>query len=259
MNFKKHNFGSDTLGRIYVERGSEVGVLLVHSYTSTPYEFIDLIDYLTSRNITVLAPRIAGHGTTPQDLALSTINDWKNSVLNSFLFLRPRVKKIFIIGSSFGGNLTFDLAATTGEKIDGIISLGTPIRLRWQRLFKLALYTYGWFKKNQKKRRHHFKSEYMEQEQIIYTVMPIPSLRRFFKFISQYTIPILNSVIVPTLIIQSSDDRIVDPLSAFYLHEHLGSDDKRILWVNSRHHTLATDDKRWLIYRSILRFINSFE
>lgn len=257
MIARSHNLKSDASGRIFIERGRSVGVLLLHSYTSTPYEFIDLIDYLTSKNITVLAPRLPGHGTNPDDLAKVTIVDWQDTVNNSFNFLRGRVDRVFIIGSSFGGNLMFNLASRTLEKIDGIVSLGTPVRLRWQRIFKLSLYTYGWFKKYQKKRRHYFKSEYMEQEQIIYSVMPIPSIRLFFKFVKHHTIPNLRSVLVPTLIIQSNEDRIVDPLSAIYLHEHLGAKDKRILWVNSKHHTLATDDKRWLIYRSILRFIAS--
>ena len=82
----------------------------------------------------------------------------------------------------------------------------------------------------------------------VYPVMPVKSLRRFFHFIKKITIPSLKNIKVPTLIIQSSADKIVSPDSAQYLHEHLGSEDKRVLMVNGSGHTLAVDEKRGLIY-----------
>ncbi len=240
---------------IYFPRNSEVGVLLLHSYTSTPYEFYDLAKYLADKGLTVLAPTIAGHGTTPEDLAKTTIADWQQSAEDAYLFLKQKAKKVFVVGSSFGGNLAFHLATKFSNPLAGVVSMGTPIKVRWEKAFKLAIYTYGWFKKNQKKRRADYKLIYLNQEQVVYPVMPVPSLRRFFSFIHKITIPSLKNIKAPTLIIQSSADKIVDPRSAQYLHEHLGSEDKRVLWVNGHHHALAIDEKRGLIYKAIYRFV----
>ena len=285
---------------IFYPRSGESGVLLLHSFTSTPYEFSDLARYLAEKNLTVYAPILAGHGLKPDDLAKTTINEWQESAEHAYLFLKQHAKKIFVVGSSFGGNLAFYLAKKFNNPLAGVVSMGTPIKVRWQKMFKLALYTYGWFKKYQKKRRADYKLMYLDQEQVVYPallkhkavlnsniaekklnflkffsnqkklkftknlmlqkcgvypVMPIPSLRRFFNFIKQITIPSLEQIKAPTLIIQSSTDRIVSPASAQYLHEHLGSNDKRILWVNGSQHTLAVDDKRGLIYKAIYRFI----
>ena len=240
---------------IYFPRNSEVGVLLLHSYTSTPYEFYDLAKYLADKGLTVLAPTIAGHGTTPEDLAKTTIEDWQQSAEDAYLFLKQKAKKIFVVGSSFGGNLAFHLANKFHNPLAGVVSMGTPIKVRWEKFFKFSLATYGWLKKNQKKRRVDYKLMYFDQEQVAYPVMPVESLRRMFTFIKKITVPSLKDIKAPTLIIQSSADRIVNPISAQYIHEHLGSVDKRVLWVNGNHHTLAVDEKRGLIYKAIYRFI----
>lgn len=254
----KNLAGKDLLNSdkaIYFPRNSEVGVLLLHSYTSTPYEFCDLARYLADKGITVFAPTIAGHGTSPEDLAKTTIEQWQKSAEEAYLFLKTKAKKVFVVGSSFGGNLAFHLATKFHNPLAGIVSMGTPINIRWQKIFRVGLYTLGYFKKNQKKRRADYKLMYIDQEQVVYPVMPVLSLRRFFHFIKKITIPSLKNIKVPTLIIQSSTDRIVNPNSAQYLHEHLGSSDKRILWVNGSGHALAIDDKRGLIYKAIYRFI----
>jgi len=73
---------------IFFPRSSDVGVLLLHSYTSTPYEFADLAMYLADKDITAYVPTIAGHGTTPDDLAKTTIDDWQKSAEDAYLFLK---------------------------------------------------------------------------------------------------------------------------------------------------------------------------
>lgn len=240
---------------IYFPRSSDVGVLLLHSYTSTPYEFVDLSRYLADRGITVYAPTIAGHGTVVEDLENTTIEEWQESAEEAYLYLKQKTKKVFVVGSSFGGNLAFHLATKFTNPVAGVVSMGTPINVHWQKFFKLSLYTYGLLKKNQKKHRSHYNLMYINQEQVVYPVMPTKSLRRFFYLIQKITIPSLESIKVPTLIIQSNADRIVNPNSALYLHEHLGSLDKRILWVNGNNHALAADEKKGLIFKAIFRFI----
>ena len=243
---------------IYLPRSQEVGVLLFHSFTSTPYEFCDLAQYLADKVLTVYAPKIAGHGTSPKDLAQVTLQDWEQSAENAYNFLTQKVNKIFIVGSSFGGNLAFYLASKYNNPLGGVISMGTPIKIKWQKIVKARAYTYGLFKQYYKKRKSNYvyKLLLVDQEQIVYPVIPISSLRRLFSFIKKHTIPNLKDIKSPTLIIQSSADKVVNPNSAQFIHENLGSEDKRILWINGCSHALAIDEKRWVIYKSIYRFIS---
>ena len=241
---------------IFIDKNSEVGVLLLHSYTSTPYEMKDLANYLSDKGITIYAPLIAGHGTTPEDLAKVTIEDWQTSVEDAYLLLKEKCKKVFVIGSSFGGNLAFHLATKFTNPLSGVVSMGTPIKVFWQKSFLAGLYTYGLLKKNQKKHRRDYHFTFDDIDQVVYPVMPVKSLRRFFHFFRKITPRSLPKIKAPTLIIQSSHEKIVNPDSAQYIHEKLGSQNKRILWMNGSTHALTITEKRGLIFNTIYHFIS---
>lgn len=249
---QKKNFAS---APIFIERQSKVGALLLHGFTATPYEVRELAQYLAERQITVFAPLLAGHGTKPEDLAKTNILDWQKSVEEAYLFLKQKAEKVFVVGNSFGGNLAFHLAAKFNNPLSGVISLGTPIKVRWEKFLKLGLYTYGLFKKNQKKRHYDYQLVYGASTQVAYPVMPTSSVRNLFYFIRKITIPSLPKIFSPTLIIQSNQDYLVDPKSAQYLHEKLAALDKRILWMNGSTHPLTTDEKRRIIFEAVYKFI----
>jgi esterase/lipase len=60
-----------TAGRPFLVRGSfrKPAILLIHGYLAAPAEVRSLALYLGGRGFTVYAPRLKGHGTSPEDLA----------------------------------------------------------------------------------------------------------------------------------------------------------------------------------------------
>lgn len=242
---------------IYIPRSSAVGVLLLHGFTSSPREFLDMAKFLASKNISVYVPAIAGHATTPEDLAKTTIGEWQSSVEDAYVMLKKQVDKVYIIGSSFGGNLAFDLAYKFSDSISGIVSLGTPIKVR-RHGFKIFLaYTLGYIKKYQRKLAGDYRVLPPYDKAIYYAHMPVKSIKLFFIFIKKYTIPNLNKITSPALIIQSQSDHTVRPNSAKTIHSNLGSANKKILWINTHNHTLALDKNRGEVYKAVLDFVLS--
>lgn len=241
---------------IFIDRQSEVGVLLLHGFTSSPHQFRELADHLASKGLTVYAPVIAGHGTTPADLLATTINDWKNSVAAAYQKLAAVTQRQFIIGNSFGGNLGLYLAKDR-TSIIGLISLGTPIFLRFQILIKLRIYTYGWLKKYYRKPRRVYQIDYTDRsDEVTYPLIPVRALKNFLRFIQDETKPSLSLIKTPTLIMQASIDPVVHPKSAPYLHEHLGAECKQIFWFDSDRHTLIDDHRRQELFERMDRFID---
>jgi len=53
--------------------GGEVGCLLVHGFSGSPPEMQPMGDYLAGKGLTVLGVRLAGHGTSPEDMATTTL------------------------------------------------------------------------------------------------------------------------------------------------------------------------------------------
>lgn len=243
-------------GPFFFNKKSKVGILLLHGFTGTPYQFKDLGKYLSQKGFTVYAPLIVGHGTSPRDLMETTAEDWKESAKKACLQLKKKVQKIIIIGNSFGGNLAFYLAREFDDSLAGIISLGTPIRLKFQRIIKLRLFLYGWLKKYYRKPQRAYKIDYTDMmDEVTYPVIPVKSLKEFFKFLETETISNLGKVKTPTLIVHASIDPVVDSKSAIYIHQHLGSDYKRIYWFNSNQHVITFDKKPQRLFQQIYDFI----
>lgn len=240
----------------FFNNSKKTGVLLLHGFTSTPYQFQELGSYLSDRGLTVYAPLIAGHGTCPEDLKNTSPEEWKESVERAYSLLKEKVDEVVIIGNSFGGNLAFYLAKKTGNDPKGIISLGTPIKLTFGWFIKLRLYLYGWMKEYYKKATKVYHIDYTDmKDEVTYSLIPIKSLRDFLRFLKEETIPNLKKVKVPTLAIHANTDLVVSPKSAKYIYENIGSTDKEIYWFKTTHHVVMNDDKKEQLFETIYDFI----
>lgn len=241
---------------LFINKESDVGVLQLHGFTSTPHQFRECSQYLVRRGYTVYTPLVAGHGTSPRELAKTTARDWTRSAEEALQFLRRHVQQVIVIGNSFGGNLAFWLAHKFPQAIRGVVSLGTPIVLRWQRFIYFRVYTYGWFKTYYRKLGRDYKIDYIDlSDEVSYPVIPVVSLKEFLRFIRRTTMPMLPDVRVPTLMIQADRDPVVHPKSAQFIHEHLGSDYKKVYWLNGRYHTLPDIDRREEVFHKVDAFI----
>jgi carboxylesterase len=113
-------------GTFYFE-GSEVGCLLIHGFTGTPQNIRPLGDFLARRGLTVLAPRLAGHGTTVDEFAQTGPQDWIATVESGLDQLKRSCSSVFAIGISMGGTLALHLAATHPTDVAGIGCINAPV------------------------------------------------------------------------------------------------------------------------------------
>ena len=76
-------------GKPFLLEGNEVGVLLSHGFTGTASCMRSLGEYLhQTEGWTVAGVRLKGHGETPAAMALSTAQDWIDSVEEGLQLLR---------------------------------------------------------------------------------------------------------------------------------------------------------------------------
>jgi carboxylesterase len=107
--------------------GGEVGCVCTHGFTASPEEVRWLSEYLHARGLTVFAPRLAGHGTDPEVMAMQHWIDWYESELDAIALLRQRCRKVFAAGLSMGGLLSL-LAGASGL-VDGVVAMAAPLDL----------------------------------------------------------------------------------------------------------------------------------
>lgn len=241
---------------IFIDKKAKIGVLMLHGFTSTPYQFREMAKYMADKGLTIYAPLIAGHGTSPADLKETTSEDWKKSVKAAYLKLKGETDKIVIVGNSFGGNLAFWLAKHFNNSVAGVVSLGTPITLRYQWIIKARYYLYGWAKEYYQKPKRIYKTDYTDMvDEVTYPAIPIKSVKEFLDFLKNETIPNLKKITVPTFIIHANIDPVVNPESAAYIHQHLGSTHKMIYFFDSNQHVVFNDKRKEELFHRIYNFI----
>ncbi len=106
----------------------EVGVVLLHGFTGTPYEVRYLGDQLARAGHTVRAPLLPGHGTSIEDLDRTTWEDWAEHVERAVDALRVRCPRVAIVGQSLGGLLALHVASRRRD-IAAVASLAAPLWL----------------------------------------------------------------------------------------------------------------------------------
>jgi esterase/lipase len=253
---KPRHIGAPTL---YRRLRAKTGVLLVHGYMAAPEEVRPLAEYLHQRGYTVFTPRLRGHGTSPEDLALRTWEDWLQSVERGYLVLANSCKDVVLGGFSVGAGLALFAATNLLYKVRAVFAINCAMRLR-RRSARLAPAVVLWNKLVDKlvkdDGRRHFVPNEPENPHINYLRNPISGVKELMELMDELSRRI-DRVNVPALLIQSSDDPVVNPEGSKRIYEGLGSQDKELIMFNSDRHGILRGDVSERVFARVLEFLDT--
>ncbi len=104
------------------------GILLLHGFSGSPREMALLAEALAATGWMVSVARLAGHGTSPEELARVTWPEWVASASEAYLELQRRCRRVAFVGLSMGGALALHLAASQSPA--AVVTISTPMRVR---------------------------------------------------------------------------------------------------------------------------------
>jgi len=238
----------------FIRFKGETGVLLIHGFTRSCRHLIELNNYLLKNNISVVSPRLAGHGTALEDLMQTNCYDWLKSAEEGLKTMRRKVKNVYVLGDSFGGNLAINIAAE--KEIAGLILIGAPVHIKNEILIKTLLPPVKLIRKyyNKSRLRHTIFGQFTETGS--YSKVPLHNLKQLLKFINEETSKNLPKIYTPTLIIQATHDQIVNKKSAELIYNNISSEKKETFFIKSKSHALLADnDVKFDIFKKIYEFI----
>lgn len=234
---------------------SRVGVLCIHGFTGSPWDFRELGSFLSKQGFWVAAPLLAGHGTSPEDLAKTKWQDWYDSAEKAYFSLAKKCPKIFVVGISLGANLGFLLAEK--HSLAGVISIGgiSQINQKFHLFALLGKILWPFFP--------YYKKGYHEgrlpQETIArrvgYKVIPLRAVPDVIK-VKKLMVNILPKITCPALLIQAKSDHAVAKNNLQFLQERLGSKNKRILEYDAYHVVIVDPKVKKEVNKEILNFIS---
>lgn len=220
------------------------GVVLIHGYMAAPEEVRPLAESLYRRGFSVYAPRLRGHGTAPEDLAERTWEEWYDSVNRGLIIMKHLVPHVSIAGFSTGAGLALLQAARKPHAFDSLISISAPLRLQnIASRFSSTVDVWNNFLKKVKveKGRMEFISNTPENPDINYHRNPIHGIHQLGQLMDTVRKNIAD-ITIPALIIQGSEDPVVNPKSADEVFQSLSSEQKELVRIHSKRHGIVRGD-----------------
>jgi carboxylesterase len=241
----------------FVIKKGPVGCLLIHGFTGATHEMRQLGDYLAERDITVMAPCIAGHGTRVEDLNETRWPDWYASARAALDELKGMCETVFVGGLSMGGLQTLHLA-THDRDVRGFLCFAAPVYVRnWKlQLFEpvmrntplLKVYRYD------KGIADDIKDKEAIKTHVSYDKTPTACVLSLVDYMNHVKAD-LGEIKAPILIFQAREDHTVHPGNAEVIFKAVGSQDKQIVMLDNSYHVITVDFDKQTVFEKSYEFI----
>lgn len=233
---------------------NSVGVLLLHGFTSSLKTVDGLVPYLEKHKIPVSMPILRGHGTEYTDMVGTTSRDWYDDGERALLKLAKKVDKVIIVGLSMGGLVAIDLGIHHSDKVAAVVNVATALRFA-DPLSGLtpviSNFIDFWPSPNAYNSKECAKANKNYPK---FSTKAFSSLYHYAREI-EMRLPRLK---VPTLVLQSKKDQIIDPKAAQIIYDKVGSGHRDICWLEKSGHEMMQDLERKKVFSRIEKYVLQF-
>ena len=235
----------------------KAGIVLAHGYLAAPYEVRRLAEYFFKRGYAVYGVRLAGHGTSPADLAQISWSDWYDSFNRGYAVMKSLTENIIVGGFSTGGCMALIAAARKGFKVQSCFSISAPLQLKNYgiRLAPSIVTLNSMLKRIGRSRADwEYVDNEPENRHINYFRNPLTGVRELVAVMDEME-RVLPDIQVPTIIVQGSKDTVVNAVSAQMIFDKLGTRHKEMTLFERDRHGILNGEGREDIFERICSFL----
>jgi carboxylesterase len=232
-----------------VEAGT-TGALVLHGFTGSPASTRPWAQHLAEAGLSVIAPRLPGHGTRWQDLNRTRWPEWYGEVDAAFGRLRGRCPQVFVMGLSMGACLALRLAERHGSAVAGLVVVNpslttTDPRARFSGILSRILPSVPGIVDDIK------RPGVTEGGYARLPTRAFHSLRELWKV----TTADLGQITVPLLVFRSAVDHVVEAVNTELLLSRVSSKDVEERVLPESYHVATLDNDAPTIFAGSLEFV----
>ena len=229
-------------------QGGPDGAVVLHGFTGSPHSVRDLARALAAAGLAVEAPLLPGHGTTIDDMLVTSWDDWRAGAEAAYRDLAGRCRRVVVAGLSMGGSLAASLAADHPE-VAGMVAVNPyidPPAPSFQDILR------GLLAEGETVIPSHLGSDVADPEakEVGYRGTPIAPLLSLCEGLD-HLLPRLGDITCPVLVMTSVTDNVVPPVSSDVLAERVAGPVERVRLENSLHVATLDHDREQVERRAV--------
>jgi carboxylesterase len=207
-------------------------------------------DHLAASGLTISLPRLPGHGTRWQDMAVTGWEDWYATIDRAFRDLSGRCEQVFVMGLSMGGALALRIAEQHGTAVAGLVLVNPVVVLEDRLLWALPVLKYLM-------RSKPGISDDIKKEGVTEAAYPRYSVRAAHEMVRglRKVQADLAKVTQPLLLFRSPEDHVVPPSSGRVLLSTVSSTDVEERLCENSYHVATLDNDAEAIFAGSVEFV----
>lgn len=229
--------------------GGPAGALCLHGFTGNPTSMRPVATAFAAAGFAVELPCLPGHGTTVDDMIATGWHDWTGAAEAAYERLAERCDRVVVAGQSMGGALTIWLAARHPE-LAGIVCINPVTGPQPDEVLDMVR---GMVAEGED-RIPGFGSDIAKPGAPVnaYEATPLVPLLSLMDGLTALQAD-LGTITCPVLIMTSSDDHVVEPISSDHLAAAVAGPVERITLERS-YHVATLDYDAELVCQSAVAF-----
>ena len=225
-------------------------MLVLHGFSGSPKSMRPWAEHLAAEGFSVELPRLPGHGTRWEDMAVTRWEDWYAEVDRALTALRERTDTVVVAGLSMGGSLALRLAEQRPGDVDGLVLVNPAVHSERKDRHLLPFI------------RHVVKAfpgitndiKKPGQDEGGYTKLPLNPAYSLQQAWVQVKAD-LPAVTAPLLLLHSREDHVVEPSNSAWVLGHVSSTDRTEVWLEDSYHVATLDNDAPLIFERSVEFV----
>jgi carboxylesterase len=226
----------------------DTGVLMIHGFTGSPASMRPIGVALATQGLRVDGIRLAGHGTSIDDLRERRWSEWVEEAARALDALHETCSTVVVFAQSMGGAVALHLAATRASDVDGLV-LANPYVFDARHL----VIPIG------RRFLHEVKGVSNDisisgVDEVAYPNMPVPAVAEMAAMLRVVRRE-LPEVRQPLLVFRSSSDHVIPSSNARKVLERVGSERKELVECHDSFHVVTLDRDAPLVRERTLAFV----